>query len=60
MNCMTYRFIICKVINFTDCNLYLLEIIIIAIVITIQTQSIIHYERYDQQVHVQLSKFTVL
>jgi len=37
-----------------------LEIIIIAGVIKLQTQSIIHYERYYQQVHIQICKFTVL
>jgi len=45
---MTSIFIICKVINFTDRNLNLLDIIIER-VITLHTQSLIHYERYDQQ-----------
>jgi hypothetical protein len=57
---MTYRFIICKGINITGRNFNLLEInIFIAIVITLETHSIIHYERYDQQVHIQICKFTL-
>jgi hypothetical protein len=57
---MTCRLVIWKGNNFNVGNLNILEIIIIAIVITLQTQSIIHYERYDQQVHIQICKFTVL
>jgi len=56
---MTSIFIICKGINFTDRNLNLLDVIIER-VITLQTRSIIHYDRYDQQWHIQIRKFIVL